>query len=194
MTIVGGGSSAGGCGSTSTSQCDQTGGAGGAGTVVKWFSDFTGPIYYGVGVAGAAVSAGANNGNLGGLSVVISPTLGVFFAANGSISAGSSAAAAPSQTSGGGGGTATGGDLNIAGQGGTSGFCINSTGATAAVIPGIGGSSAAWGLGGSAGGFGTLAGNGYGAGGGGCALSASQSATAGGGGSTGLVLFEEYTQ
>lgn len=194
LTVIGGGSSAGGCGATSTSQCDETGGAGGAGTVIKWISDFTGPIYYGVGTAGAAVSAGANTGNLGGLSVVISPTLGVFFAANGSVSGGSSAAAAPSQVTGGAGGIATGGDLNIAGQGGTSGFCINATGATAAVIPGVGGSSAVWGLGGSAGGFGTLSGTGYGSGGGGCALSASQSAAAGGAGPTGVVVFEEFTQ
>lgn len=91
---------------------------------------------------------------------------------------------------GGNGQTATGGDINGAGQPGATGFRMNTVG-----VAGNGGSSP-YGAGGAgpatAGAANAVDGSGYGAGGSGAAGGASNPALAGGNGTSGLVIVEEY--
>lgn len=165
VTVIGGGGNGGSGGSSGAG-----GGGGAGGCAVKWFSNLVPGTVYSltVGAQGAASSFVGPGG--------VTPT------GNGGSNGGS-------PTSGGAGGAATGGDLNLAGEGGTSGIWVSGTGA----ISGKGGSSV---LGGGARGLAVTSGQVAGAAGGAPGAGGSGSggttgtASSGGAGQPGAVIIE----
>lgn len=196
VIMVGGGGAGGGGGATGASQCSASNGGGGGATAVKWVTNFTGTVYYTVGAGGGAPSAGANAGNAGLPSAIVSAALGIIVGHGGAGGPGNAATSTVPITFGSASSsaTATGGDLNFPGMSPTLASCISFATASAGAIGGAGGNS---GMGMGAGGqpqMGTLAGSLYGGGGAGCGVTASASACAGAAGAAGLVSFEEFTQ
>lgn len=193
ITAVGAGGSGGACGTTGVSQCSLGAGGGSGGASIKWLSNPSGNIYYGVGVGASAASAGANAGTRGGTSSVIAPSAPALVVGQGGYGGGTTAAAAapiiasPSLST----ALGYGGDINAGGSGGTVALCA---GSASAVTGGYGGNAPFGGGGGTPSGFASFLPGSLGGGGAGCALTASTSATASGAGGTGYVLFEEFTQ
>lgn len=193
VTLGGGGGSGGSCTTTNSSQGSCSSGGGGGALAIKWFSNPSGTIYYGVGVGGVAPSAGTNGGLRGGLSTVIFPSTLAVTAEGGypGLAGGTTtlsdvvlASASEAQPM---------GPFDISAQGnpGTPGYIINSANAVAG---GNGGSGPLGGGAGTASGFANYIVGTAGGGGAGCGLFSSQTQTAGGAGGNGFAIFEEFTQ
>jgi hypothetical protein len=193
VKVVGGGGGAGGADSNGASRQGSGGGAGGA-MAVK-LVDVTGissaTITVGGGGAGGTVDGGT--GGTGGDSIWADGANTVTGTGGGGGAGTGSAPTTDRGYQGGAGATATGGDVNTAGQGGDYGFGNGDMAAG-----GVGGSSPLGGGGrggiiqGSAGAVAGSAGGQYGGGGGGSANRETAGGVAGGAGAAGVVIVWEY--
>lgn len=188
VTVVGGGGGGGGVASTAA-QSAAAGGGGGGGCSIKLYTTPAATYAYTVGQTANGGTAGANNGTAGNNSTFAGQT------ANGGGAGPGSAATAtfPSVPAGvgGAGGTASGGDVNLTGGGGTSGIVLTQL----AAIGGGGGASVGQ-YGGAGGrspqpnGPGVIGGTGGGGSGG---VDVNGGGTqAGGNGTAGVVIVEEF--
>jgi len=192
VTAIGGGGGGGGTDGQGSGTGAAAGGGGAGGVAVKLITSVAASYTYTVGAAGAGGTAGANDGSTGG-TTTFSGT-GVSLSASGGVGGSGRSGSSSSGAAGsaGGGGTATGGDLNITGSSGVTGYAavqLNCLGNGAPSAYGsfgegfrVSGSSGN-GTGGSA--------TGYNAGGGGASVVGSTANNSGGAGAGGLIIIEE---
>jgi len=182
----GGGGGGGGSAATGASQAAFGGAGGGGGYCRKRYTSGFSGAAYSVGAKGTGGAAGNNNGTTASDTTFLGMT-----ASGGSRGLGGAVVTPPSARSGGSGGGATGGDINIAGQGGG----VSWSSSSGLTVKGPGGSSyfsrgAPAGIAVSAG----SAALGYGGGGSGGGSSATSGpAEPGGDGSDGIILIHEYS-
>ena len=178
--VTGGGGAGGG---VTTGNYQGGGGGGAGGTAIKWITSGLGAtetVTIGAAGTGASGAVGGNGGN---------SSFGAHCTGNGGT--GGTVGSTSNPSSGSTGGTATSGDINITGGGGTTGWGLTTWGL------GGGGGASNWGGGGpgtgvsgqSAAGAAGLA---YGSGGGGAYQDSTGTARAGGDGKAGLIVVFEY--
>jgi hypothetical protein len=185
VEAVGGGGGGGGVAATGAGQTAAAGGGAAGGYVRKRLtSGFSGATVT-IGSAGSGGTAGANSGGAGG-----NTSFGASITAGGGVGGGGGTAfTPPGLGQNGAGGTATGGDINVAGAGGSIYYV-----ASANTLWAGPGESSFYGRGGksSINGAAANAASGFGSGGSGASNVASASAQAGASGTAGLVIVWEY--
>ncbi len=188
VTVVGGGGGGGGTASTAASNGSGAGGGGG-GTAIKWFINSSISATYAYSVCQGGFNAGPGN-NAG--SAASSSAFGAIAATGGAGGGGSGGNVAIGFFTGGAttAGTGIGGDININGSVGLSGFSL-----AAGQFQGGAGGSSAYGVGGAAVVNASSTGNagsGFGGGGGGGTQSNNGGSAGGGTASFGTIIVETY--
>ena len=191
VTAIGAGGGGGGTDGQGASTGGAAGGGGAGGVTVELITSVATSYTYTVGAAGAGAAAGNNAGSAGG-TTTFSGTGVSLSAGGGAGGSGRNAGAGAVRGARGAGGSASGGDLNVVGSGGTDGysnFNLSSVG-NGGPSP-YGAFGAGFGISGSSGGGAGTNASGYGAGGGGASVVALTSNDAGGDGAGGLIIIEE---